>query len=201
MAVNFLGFKQRPDTGKSANNTGMIKMRNHPSRLADNGINLCGFDADFIRVFYRQRCCPGQTHGFIGYYYIPIGWRPKPVDYHICQAVIGNDQRAFSQSHRYFTAGKRGDHISPRARGIDDNVTADFPYFTGCLIGGFNADATAVGFNNFCNFMAGEDKPVTKLRSPDIKHAQAKRINGTIGNFDCFFQFGIKIGNQIESSG
>src|SRR5664280_2163800 len=49
--------------------------------------------------------------------------------------------------------------------------------------------------------MPREDNAVPHLRSTNIKHAQTERINGTIGNFDRFFDFGIQVGNQINSLG
>ncbi|MCK7467438.1 MAG: hypothetical protein MZU91_04400 [Desulfosudis oleivorans] len=53
--------------------------------------------------------------------------------------------------------GKRGDHICPRAGRIHDNIAADFPDFTCCLIYGFDAYAAAVRFDYFRNFMPREN--------------------------------------------
>src|SRR5208283_1876541 len=49
--------------------------------------------------------------------------------------------------------------------------------------------------------MPGEDNAVPKLRSSNIKHAQAERINGAIWNLDRFFDFWIQVGNKINGLG
>ncbi len=73
MAVYFLGFEQRTDTRKCPDDTGIVEMRNHSPRLADDGIYFGILHTDSIRIFHAQRCCSGQTYSFIGHDYITVG--------------------------------------------------------------------------------------------------------------------------------
>ncbi len=91
--------------------------------------------------------------------------------------MIGDNQAAFRERKGHFAAGQPGHEVGPGARGIDQDVAVDFLHFARGRVGGFDADAAAVGLDDFRHPVADETQASLHLRGFHVEQAQAERID------------------------